>query len=284
MPDLFFERMQEKREELPSTFVYDDFPNRVRRQIILIAQNFVNDNRSKPLVEKLREATGNYELADGEIRGPMGYWSYQRELFSFFEDTPSVDHALSVLELIGRVLFRNNKDAFDRVNVRLLRAGIGWKLTEHGLIQIEDEAFFENVTAPCLSALGRKGYRQAYGHFLDAYKCLKEGEFIEALTNCGRAFESIVKTRLVSLVNNVDHKNWNALKPLLKEHMSIPPYMESYLNQLLGVMEGVPTARNKDGGHGKSEDVHVVADENFIRFIINQTAANILFIAEAEFR
>ena len=66
--------------------------------------------------------------------------------------------------------------------------------------------------------------------------------------------------------------------------MIIPTYMENYQNNLFEVMGGLLTVRNKDGAHGKEEGADNPIDERFVRFAINQTAANILFIAEADFQ
>ncbi|NDC32056.1 MAG: hypothetical protein EBZ58_14235, partial [Bacteroidetes bacterium] len=51
--------------------------------------------------------------------------------------------------------------------------------------------------------------------------------------------------------------------------------------------KGVSITRNKEGGHGKTEGVQsqiTKDDDHFVRFIINQTLANILFITEAKFK
>jgi hypothetical protein len=64
----FFERQQEARNELPTTFTYDVFPPALKTQIELIWKNqgdfeysIVNE------VKKLRVALGRHELADGSV-------------------------------------------------------------------------------------------------------------------------------------------------------------------------------------------------------------------------
>jgi len=290
MIKLFFERMKEKRGEVPTSFNYDQLPNKVRNQIIIIArESNLNEDHYKYIAEKIREATGNFKLSDAGHRGAYSHasYSYEDELYSYFGTLKNIDVALSIVELLGVTLSHcyEGQSSIDRINERMLSAGIGWKITGRELIQIEDETYFDNVTRPCLSVLESLGYKQAHKHFLDAYKELKDKEFDDALADCGQAIESIVKTRLGSVgVKDVTNKNWSQLKPLLLQYMVIPPYMQSYQNNLLGMVEGLMTARNKDGPHGKEEGANNQLDECFVRFAINQTAANILFIAEADFK
>ena len=292
MVKLFFERMKEKRGEVPSTFSYDALPGTVRTQIVLIARvASFKDHQYKKMCELLREAIGQFSLADGQE--DFGYsgssYSFKKELFDYFITTRDVEKALSVIELLGTFLvgkYRLESASKDRINSRLLQAGIGWKIGEDGLLfNLEDETFFEEVTAPCLSILGKGGFSQAHKHFLDAYQELKQKKFDDALTDCGQSIESVIKTRLCQVgVDDVTHLNWNKLRPLLLKHIIIPSYLQNYQNNLFEVMGGLLTARNKDGAHGSEEGAASQLDECFVRFAINQTAANILFIAEAEFQ
>jgi hypothetical protein len=60
-----------------------------------------------------------------------------------------------------------------------------------------------------------------------------------------------------------------------------PTFMQSHVGNLRAVLEsGVPTVRNKLGGHGQGALVTTVS-ESTARFALHLTAANILFFAEA---
>lgn len=287
---LFFERMREKRGEVPTTFSYDYLPEVVRTQIrLIVEEGRLEEGQFEAMASLLREAVGKRRLANGSVTDGYGAQRHYcgLEVLNFFSAETDVEVALSALELIGAGLSNRyrGEQFIDRINGRLRQAGIGWMIVDRQLVQIEDETFFDNVTAPCLSILGGAGYDSAYKHFQDAYTELKNRAYDDALADCGQAIESLAKTRLAAVgLDDLTDMNWKQLKPLLKQHLVIPPYMENYQNNLFEMMGGLMTARNKDGPHGKEEGAGNELDHCFVRFFINQTAANILFLAEAEFR
>ena len=61
----------------------------------------------------------------------------------------------------------------------------------------------------------------------------------------------------------------------------LPTFTESHLNAVrLSLESGVPTIRNKAGGHGQGEAVKD-APEFYAQFTLHQTAVVIVFLVEA---
>ncbi|MCX7255751.1 MAG: hypothetical protein NTZ64_03215 [Polaromonas sp.] len=61
----------------------------------------------------------------------------------------------------------------------------------------------------------------------------------------------------------------------------LPPYFETQFASIRSLLEsGVPTVRNKNGGHGQGSDV-VVVPEYLARYGLNLTASSILFLVDA---
>jgi len=59
----------------------------------------------------------------------------------------------------------------------------------------------------------------------------------------------------------------------------VPPIWAQHFSGLRGMLEsGVPTARNRLGGHGQGTDI-VDVPKHFVAFAIHQTAAAIVFLA-----
>jgi hypothetical protein len=62
----------------------------------------------------------------------------------------------------------------------------------------------------------------------------------------------------------------------------IPAYLQSQFSSLRSILEsGVPTVRNKLGGHGQGSETTTVSPE-MARYALNLTASNIVFLIEHE--
>ena len=62
----------------------------------------------------------------------------------------------------------------------------------------------------------------------------------------------------------------------------IPPAMQSHFSALKGLLEsGVPTVRNKMGGHGQGADI-VETPAYMVSFALNAAASAILLLTRAE--
>lgn len=288
MRKFLHERLQEERGELPSVFQHNFISRDLMIQLKLLwlqefdyLEDFVADTK---LHSCLCISFAEEELGDGYSIGNKrySYWSALRSIVNFFERTNFFHFRLTIIDELTRLCLPR---VIEQINMRMRRAGFGYMHDGENLVRIEDETYLEEVTSKAISILNKDGYKECYEHFIKTYEFLKNDELSEALTSSGKAIESILKTRLKGIVSDdLDNKNWRDLRKYFKERVVIPDYMENYIDNLLNVVEGVATSRNKEGGHGKSEGYVLQADELFIRYIINQTAANILFIAEAEFK
>jgi hypothetical protein len=65
-------------------------------------------------------------------------------------------------------------------------------------------------------------------------------------------------------------------------HELIPPFWNQHFSALRTTLEsGVPTARNRLGGHGQGSQV-VGVPEHIVAYVLHLTASAIVFLAEAE--
>jgi len=66
------------------------------------------------------------------------------------------------------------------------------------------------------------------------------------------------------------------------KHDLIPAFWQNQMAGLRSLLEGgVPTARNRLGGHGQGESVQVVP-LFMVSYVLHMTAAAIVFVADAE--
>jgi len=294
MKKLFFERAKESRGEVPTTFVYNQISDEVKRQLVLIW----NSNPKlychvEPIVLQLRESLGMFQIASTTPTPSNFYASvshnYFEELVNFFLGTDNVDYALTVIDEVSLVLENMySQNLIVRMNERMRFAGIGYKHDGIGLHRVEDEIFDGEVTQKTLGILAKKNYHQTRTHISNAYSELRAGQYDDALTDCCQALETAIKTRLKE--NKVPYEeklNMNQLLEIFKKQIVAPTFLQTYFENFVEVIKGVSIARNKEGGHGKTEGVKpqiTKDDDYFVRFVINQTLANILLVTEVQFK
>jgi hypothetical protein len=281
---LFFERMKEQRGEYPTTFQYEEMSDALRTQIWLVWERFsCHYDWSNTIVDFLRERIGKLNLIDKWTN------SQKEELKLFFLHVASPEIALSAVELMCMpIQVTSEKELINDFNRYMREAGLGYQFNtdQKIIIRIEDETFYEEVTNSTLSILSQNKYSQAKKYYHEAYEELKKGKFDKAIVDCCKALESILKVRLIECGNaeeDIKAKPLANLLKAMKEHIILPTYMNDYQNNFCSLIQAVGTVRNKDGGHGSTDGQDPAVDERFVRYIINQTASNILFIAEADF-
>jgi methionyl-tRNA synthetase len=64
-----------------------------------------------------------------------------------------------------------------------------------------DDLLHRDVVLPCLEALTRPGLETARAEMLKAHEAYRRGEYADAITDAGAAFESVMKTIC-------EKKNW----------------------------------------------------------------------------
>lgn len=298
--DLFSKRQRRARGEIPDVYVYDKVPNELRVQIVHIVQDaFGIDNYGKhdaakayQVVKKtLCKEYGLFEL----IKHPQ---SDAHSVLNFFLQEESTERALDVVELCFKVIntfIRDNRtyqyntvreinpdDAVSELNERFKEHGIGYQFESNEIIRVDSEFIHSEAVKPTLTVLRGAGFKGANEEFLVAHEHYRHGRHKECLVDCLKAFESTMKA--ICKARGWATQSGDTAKALIATCLSnglLPPYLESQFSSLRSLLEsGVPTVRNKNGGHGQGVDP-VVVPEYLARFALNLTATNILFLAEA---
>jgi len=298
--DLFSKRQRRARGEVPDVYVYDKLPHELRVQVVHIIQDaFGVDNYGK------RSAEGAYEFVKLTLCREYGLFelveypeSDQDSIFNFFLQEKSVERALDVVELcfkvINRVIAEDHSyqyntvrkmdaaDAITELNERFREHGIGFQFESSELIRIDSEFLHSEAVKPALTVLRGSGFQGANEEFLLAHEHYRHGRHKECLVDCLKAFESTMKA-ICKLRGWTTQPNDTA-KTLVATCFAnglLPAYLDSQLASLRSVLEsGVPTVRNKNGGHGQGA-VPVVVPEYMARYALNLTATSVLFLVDA---
>ncbi|ABF07734.1 STM4504/CBY_0614 family protein [Cupriavidus metallidurans] len=298
--DLFSKRQKRARGEMPDVYAYDELPNPLRVQIVhIISDAFGTDNYGSDHAGKAYEFVkqtlcrefGVFEL----IKYPK---SDQESVFNFFLQEPSVERALDVVELCFKIIhsfipdnwsYLNNTrrkldtaEAVAELNERFKEHGVGYQFESGEIIRVDSEFLHAEAVKPTLAVLRDKGFQGANEEFLKAHEHYRHGRYKECLVDALKAFESTMKT--ICSLRGWRTQPTDTAKNLISTCMSnglFPAYFDSQFSSIRSLLEsGVPTVRNKNGGHGQGTDP-VAVPEYLARYTLNLTATTILFMVEA---
>jgi hypothetical protein len=298
--DLFSKRQHRARGEVPDVFEYDKLPQQLRVQIVhIIRDAFGSDHFGqhhasetyKFVRQSLCREYGVFEL----IENPQ---SEDHSVFNFFLREESIERALDVVELCFQVInnfirgsyqYRNNThpemgpdDAVTELNERFKEHGVGYRFESNVLIRVDSEFLHAEAIKPALTLLRGDAFKGANDEFLGAHEHYRHGRYKECLVDSLKAFESTMKA--ICQIRGWTIQTGDTAKTLISTCMSnglLPQYLCSQFSSLRSLLEsGIPTIRNRNGGHGQGTDP-IVVPEYLARYALNLTATTILFFVEA---
>ena len=305
--DIFSKRQKTLRGDVPDVYTYDKLPQPLKVQIVHIlfdALGNENDYYSyregvksayEFIVNTLCREYGLFKLPSAEKYGER---MYLKELSNYLLQEQDPEKCLDVVELSFKVidkftrthdyLYRSDASkradaAIHELNDRFKEHGIGYQFVENEIIRIDSELLHVEVVKPALRLLNEKNYKGAQQEFLNAYEHYRHGMHKESLNECLKSFESTMKAIC-------DKRKWaynsNATaKTLIQvcfDNDLVPPFWQQHLSSLRSMLEsGIPTGRNKLGGHGQGSTLIVVPDY-LVAYMLHMTASTLVFLTTAE--
>ncbi len=299
--DIYSKRQKKLRGEMPDVYVYDDLPNPLRVQIVQIWSDtiagqdpYLRDqarNAYISIVNTLHREYGVFQLHRENENAVM-------ELVNFFLNEENVEKALDVVELSFQVIDSRTRsynylerydaseradDAIEELNNRFKEHGVGYQFTNGQIVRIDSEFIHAEVVKPALKLLGQQHYAGAQQEFLKAHDHYRKGNAKEALSECLKAFESVMKA--ICDKRGWGYSNNATSKPLIQacfDNGLIPSFWQSHYSSLRSLLESsVPTGRNKLSGHGQGTTPVSVPD-HLVAYMLHMTASAIVFLAEAD--
>jgi hypothetical protein len=304
--DLFSKRQKRLQGEVSDVYVYDNIPQPLRVQIIHIwndalgGQDKYHGHDSvisayKTITQTLCREYGLFTLSGAE---KYHVRHYAIELEHFLIQEKATEKIIDAIELsflvIDRMtrttsyLYRGNASALadqaiEELNTRFKEHGVGFQYINGKIIRIDSELVHAEVIKPALALLHGSVYAGAQAEFLNAHDHYRHGKAKEALAECLKALESTMKAIC-------DKRRWkydqndtcNKLIQVCIDNGLIPTFWTQHFSALRSTLEsGVPTARNKLGGHGQGSTI-VDVPGYLVAYVLHMTAAGIVFLAEAE--
>lgn len=281
-------------------YVYDDLPQPLRVQIVHIVRDaFGVDSYGSNHVEEaykfvkqtLCREYGQFEL----VKNPR---SDQDSVFNFFLQEESIERSLDVVELCFKFIHFHIAedqtynyhtmrkvapgDAISELNARFKEHGVGYQFESGEIIRVDSQFLHAEAVKPTLVILRDKNFKGANEEFLKAHEHYRHARYKECLVDALKAFESTMKT--ICILRKWPTQPTDTAKNLIATCLSnglFPAYFDSQFTSIRGLLEsGVPTVRNKNGGHGQGA-APIAVPEYLARYALNLTATTILFMVEA---
>ncbi len=143
------------------------------------------------------------------------------------------------------------------------------------IIKKDDEYTHSEIVQPCLSLLRDPKFKTANEEVLKAHKEYRDGNYADAITDCGSAFETVMKTIC-------EAKGWpyDKGKATCKDLVDICKDNGLFPGFYAPLLTAAGTIRNKLGdAHGKGPAPEFTATKEHFEHMVQITSANILLLA-----
>ena len=174
--------------------------------------------------------------------------------------------------------------AEEELNHRFQEHGVGYRIEGFKAVKVESTLLHEEAVKPALAVLREPHYAGAEAEFQKALARHLRGDHEDTITECCKALESTLKVICTRRGWGFDEKKDTAsrLIDIVFDRGLVPDYLKSQFGALRSVLEsGVPTIRNRSGGHGAGAKPRAVP-ESLAAYTLHLTASAILFLAELE--
>lgn len=299
--DLFSKRQKRLRGEVSDIYTYDQIPESLRVQIIHIIRDAIGEDRNfsgkseeayEFIHEKLCREYGRFSIA-------IGYQeTYKEKVLSFLLQTKSNEEVLDGIELTFKYLDGIIKEKYDtytyytnvkitpdeaiaELNERFKESGIGYSFEGNEIIRVDSTYVHAEITKPVINLLQNNSFAGANEEYLKAHEHYRHGRNKECLTECLKAFESTMK--VICTEKGWVYNHADTAKKLIQicfQYGLVPTFTQNQFTSLQSLLEsGIPTIRNRLGGHGQGQTPQAV-DDAMTRYGLNLTGTNIIFLIE----
>jgi len=198
-----------------------------------------------------------FKMVDGEVRQRAGYYD---------TDPVTIDEAIN------------------EFNYRCREAGVGYQFENGEIIRVDSQFLHSEAVKPTLQILGNNpSYIGVNDEFLSAHEHYRHQNYKECLNDCLKAFESMMKS--IHVKHGWELNQNDTAKKLINGCLVnglIPEYMQEQFSSFKSLLvSGIPTIRNKEGGHGQGHEITTVLD-HLASYALHLTASNLLFLAKCE--
>ncbi|MES2680234.1 MAG: hypothetical protein V4635_10130 [Bacteroidota bacterium] len=302
--DIFSKRQKKLRGEIPEIYQYTNIPSPLRVQIVHIIRDVIGID--KQVYGHKNQPKGNYEFIHKSLCREYGVFTLGKDnynedaencVLNFLLQTEDVEKVIDVVELTFKVIDRiigpdqkytqycavkmKPEDAIEELNQRFKEHGVGYQFDGGEIIRVDTTYTHAEIVKPILTLLWNKKFSGANEEYLKAHEHYRHGRNKECLTECLKSFESVMK--VICKEKGWQYNETDTAKKLIQicfHNQLVPSFTQNQFTSLQNLLEsGIPTIRNKLGGHGQGQIPQKVDDE-MTRYGLNLAGTNILFLVE----
>ena len=292
--DLFSKRLARRKGDVSDVLVEGPLPQKLKIQIVHILQETIgihghmysSVNDAYTIYSNIRQILlkeyGKFNLNGKGENEP-------EDLLNWFLNKASDLEALDTIEICFSFIYsecddfykRNhgtimtNEQAITELNKRFLESNIGYQFNTNQLFPLKEQFTHQNATLPALQILSNKRFKGAEEEFRKAYSHYKESKYEESIVDSLKSFESMMMN--ICAAKDWEYDKKDSASKLIKTMINnglIVPELQAPLES------GLPTIRNKLGGHGKGNSNRTVP-KHVAMYALNLAANNILLLGEA---
>lgn len=295
--ELYSKRQKKLHDGVPEVYDFDHIPKSLKVQIIHIWDDAIGiDDNYSTVEEETYEELHKLLCREYGVFNLVGRnHSAKTDIVSFFLNTDNHKTALDIIELTFKFIdivvreephkYLNAKmkpdHAIEELNGRFKEAAIGYSFENNEIIKVDSTLMHNEITKPTIALTWNRKFEGANDEYMKAHDHYKHGRNKECLSECLKAFESTLKTIC-------QEKDWEfasnatarTLIQICFNNELIPTFTQNQFTSLRSLLEsGIPSIRNKLGGHGQGQVPQKVDDE-MTRYALNLTGTNIIFLIE----
>ncbi|MEN0054480.1 MAG: hypothetical protein AAGC65_12475 [Mucilaginibacter sp.] len=298
--NLFSKRQKELSAEATDILLYDELNQSLRTQIIHIITDgmgkygegrYINSYAQEAyqyICDILRREYGLFELNNSRTS--------EGEIHNFILMEKSIEKVLDAVELCLNYIDKtipeteheyygevklNGKEVIDELNQRFKEHAVGYQYEVDRMVKMDSMYIHSEIVKPALQLLFNPKFLGANEEYLKAHEHYRHGRNKECLAECLKAFESTMK--IICTEKGWTFNTTDTAKPLVNVVLTnnlIPSYMQTQISAFKNLLEsGIPTIRNKVGGHGQGA-TPTTADDETTRYALNLTGSNIIYLIE----
>jgi len=157
---------------------------------------------------------------------------------------------------------------------------IGYEIVDNKIIRRDSKFLHEEVVKKTISLLYSNNFKGPLEEFEKALEFYLKKDYGSTIGEANKAYESTMKAILTKL--NISYAEGDTASKLLKhlyDNDVIYSQTESFTNNLNEVLKGLPTIRNRQGGHGQGLDPKEV-HKSYAEFALHLCGSFIVFLIQ----
>jgi hypothetical protein len=293
-----------KRNKKPvDLFTYEELSEKLKTQIVHLWTNFfaqLHEDYRQEIWEAihsiLSEEFGKKTLLADDLR--TFYDSYRVEFY--FEKKATLDESLDIIETVFKFVGKSKdiyqqrnyhelrlhyepEQAIKDLNTRFLENAVGFAFEQGQIIRLDNELLHKEVTIPAFNLLNSTTFKNANDEFLSAHEHFRFKRKKECLADCLKTMETAMK--IICNENGWTYNQNDTAKTLIDicfKNKLVPDYLQTQFSSMRAVLEsGIPTLRNKLGGHGQGTK-RITVPDHFANYMLHLTATTVHFLISCQ--